>query len=320
MEALKAILAVAAVAAAALVAATAFSAAARLWWVFDLFTHFRLQYTVAAVILAVAALAAGSWRTAVVLAVVAVVHGWTIKDLWLGGVSPAASTAATTIRVASVNVQVDNPTPEKVVPFVRAADPDLLMLVEATGSRWRPVLAEIAKLYPYQAPADRHAGAPVLLFSRHPVREAGVIEPDAGRRPYLRAKIVVADRVLTVVGVHPTSPSPKDASDSRVRNLQLDHIARSSRDADRPVIVMGDFNTSPWSPHFRDLLAAADLRNAAEGHGWIATWPAWLWPARVPIDHVLLSGPLGVASIRRGPSTGSDHYPLIADLRLLAGN
>ena len=77
-------------AAAGLVLATVFALAARLWWAFDLFSHFRLQYAVAALILLVAALALRDHRIAVVLAVVALVHGWAIKDLWLGGTASAA--------------------------------------------------------------------------------------------------------------------------------------------------------------------------------------------------------------------------------------
>ena len=85
------------------------------------------------------------------------------------------------------------------------------------------------------------------------------------------------------------------------------------------MIVAGDFNTTPWSPYFRDLVAAAGLRNAAEGHGYVGTWPAWFWPALIPIDHVLLKGPLVATSVRRGPAIGSDHFPIIADVRLLLG-
>jgi endonuclease/exonuclease/phosphatase (EEP) superfamily protein YafD len=85
------------------------------------------------------------------------------------------------------------------------------------------------------------------------------------------------------------------------------------------VIVVGDFNTTPWSPCFQDLLAAAGLRNATLGHGYIGTWPTWFWPALIPIDHVLLKGPLAATTVGRGPAIGSDHYPIIADLRLLFG-
>ena len=72
-------------------------------------------------------------------------------------------------------------------------------------------------------------------------------------------------------------------------------------------------------PRFRDLLAATGLRDAARGQGWIGTWPAWLRPALVPIDHVLVGGPVAVVGLRRGPFVGSDHYPLVADLRLYGG-
>jgi endonuclease/exonuclease/phosphatase (EEP) superfamily protein YafD len=132
------------------------------------------------------------------------------------------------------------------------------------------------------------------------------------------AEVAVGGRPLLVVGAHPTSPSPTRPGDSRRRNRELDHLATTVSAWDRPAIVTGDFNTTPWSPHFRDLVAAGGLRDAALGHGYIATWPTWFWPARIPIDHVLLKGPLAVAALRRGPAAGSDHFPLIADLRVLA--
>jgi endonuclease/exonuclease/phosphatase (EEP) superfamily protein YafD len=133
------------------------------------------------------------------------------------------------------------------------------------------------------------------------------------------AEVAVGGATLVVAGVHPSSPSPTEPGDTRRRNRELDHIAEIAGDAERPVIVAGDFNTTPWSPYFQDLLAGAGLRNAAEGHGYIGTWPAPFWPALIPIDHVLLKGPLAATAVRRGPAIGSDHYPIIADLRLLSG-
>jgi endonuclease/exonuclease/phosphatase (EEP) superfamily protein YafD len=304
-------------AAAGLVLATVFALAARLWWASDLFSHFRLQYAVAALILLVAALALRDHRIAVVLAVVALVHGWAIKDLWLGGTASAAQ-GGMNLRVVSANVWAMNPTPDKALAFLRASDADLVVLVDARHRRWRQVLSELATLYPYRAPESSRERAPVVLLSRYPVVLEEVVRPPGGRRPYLMAKLAVGGNELVVVGVHPTSPSATRARDSRRRNRELDHIALAIGDTDRPVIVAGDFNTSPWSPHFQDLVAAGGLRNAAAGHGYVATWPTWFWPALIPIDHVLLKGPLAVAAVRRGPAVDSDHFPLIADLRLLS--
>ena len=152
-------------AAAGLLLVTLFTLAARLWWAFDLFSHFRLQYVVAALILSVAALAIRAYPSAAVLAAVALVHGWVIKDLWLGGTANAAP-GGVPLRVVSANVLSQNPTPEKMLELVRAADPDLIVLVDARQRSWQPVLSELATSYPYEAPQEWRERTPVILFSR----------------------------------------------------------------------------------------------------------------------------------------------------------
>jgi len=302
-------------AAAGLAVATLFALSARLWWAFDLFSHFRVQYLVLAVLFGALALAVRAWPAALVLAVVALIHGWAVRDLWLGGGGRAGG-AGVPLRVVAANVLRSNPTPARVQEFVAASDADLVVLVDAQGERWRDVLSGIGERYPNRAPAGWRDGAPVVLFSRHPILEDEVVRTPGGQRPHLLTEVEFGNRSLTVAGVHPESPSPRDATDSRVRNRQLDHIADSLARAERPAIVTGDFNTTYWSPHFRDLVDAADLRNAAAGQGYVATWPRWLWPARIPLDHILFKGPLVVGDFRRGPSVGSDHFPVVADFRL----
>jgi endonuclease/exonuclease/phosphatase (EEP) superfamily protein YafD len=303
-------------AAVALAAATVAALLARHWWAFDLFSHFQLQYVVLGCVLGLAALAWRAYAAAAVLGAAAALHAWTISDLWLGGTS---ATAGLPLRVATVNILDANPTPGRLLEFARAWHPDLLLVVDAESDRWREVLAELGKLYSYRAPEGWRDGQPLSLFSRLPILQEREEEPPVGERPFLVAKVALGAETVTVVGVHPSAPSPTEPGDSRVRNWQLDDLAATVEGAGRPVIVAGDFNTSPWSPHFRELLAEAGLRNAAEGQGWIATWPSWFWPARVPIDHVLVGGRLGVASLERGPDIGSDHYPVVADLRLPRG-
>lgn len=79
--------------------------------------------------------------------------------------------------------------------------------------------------------------------------------------------------------------------------------------------VLGDLNATPWSPRFRDLVAAAGLRQARRGFGLQASWgPRPLPWALLPIDHVLLRGPWQVRSFRAGPRLGSDHRPVVAEL------
>ena len=302
---------------AGLVLVTVFVLFARLWWVFDLFTHFRLQYFVAAVILAVVALAVRAYPTAAVLAAVALGHGLVIKDLWFGESGLEAGREGLPLRVITANVYDSNRTPDKVLDFVRRHEGDIVILIDAKRERWNAVLADIGALYPHRASAARREGSPIILFSRYPVLRHESVQPPGGERPYLEVDLAIDERVVTVLGVHPASPTLTDPSDSRKRNRSLNHIGRSIQDRDRPLIVAGDFNITPFSPHFRDLITASGLRNAAQGQGWIPTWPREFWPIRVPIDHVLVRGAFAVRSLTRGPSIGSDHFPVIADLKLL---
>ena len=88
----------------------------------------------------------------VVLAAVALVHGWAIKDLWLGGTASAALSGMN-LRVVSANVWAINPTPDEVLAFIRASDADLVVLVDARSRRWRQVLSELAHAVPLSGAA-----------------------------------------------------------------------------------------------------------------------------------------------------------------------
>src|SRR3954469_12146791 len=289
-------------AAAPLVLVPAWAPPPRLWGAFALLAHVSLQYLAAAVALGVLARALRAYPAVLACILVALVHGWAVKDLWL---RPApVPPGGVPLRVATANVLDSNPTPERVLDFVRGSGADLVILVDARGERWRPVLAAVGELYPYRSPDDWREGGQVLLFSREPVLADTVVQPGAAPRPYLAAKLATVTGTPLVVCVHPTSPSPTEAVDTRERNFELGRIADAVEGVTGPVIVAGDFNTSPWSPRFRDLLAATGLRDAERGRGWIGTWPAWLWPALVPIDHVLVGGPAAVADLRRGPFVG----------------
>ncbi len=83
-----------------------------------------------------------------------------------------------------------------------------------------------------------------------------------------------------------------------------------------PLIALGDFNITPYSPHFRQLLVDGNLRSAAEGFGWQPTWPTFLPPAGIQIDHAFVSPKVAVQGFRRGASDGSDHRPIVIDLVL----
>ena len=80
------------------------------------------------------------------------------------------------------------------------------------------------------------------------------------------------------------------------------------------LVLVGDFNSTPWNPVQPAFRAATGLDN--RGHV-LFSWPSWAWPIfRIPIDQVFVRGRLEVTQARLGPNVGSDHLPVEAEISL----
>jgi endonuclease/exonuclease/phosphatase (EEP) superfamily protein YafD len=110
---------------------------------------------------------------------------------------------------------------------------------------------------------------------------------------------------------------PKGREATRIRNDLLQAIPDHMAEFLGLKIVAGDFNVTPWSGHFRQLVRHSGLRSSHLGRGIQSTWPSRLpLPFRIPIDHALVSPEIGVARREVGRAFGSSHQPLIVDLVL----
>lgn len=121
---------------------------------------------------------------------------------------------------------------------------------------------------------------------------------------------------MAILGTHPLPPI--SAEYSRLRDEQLERVARFARTVASPLLLLGDLNTSPWSDRFRSFLRESGLHDSALGRGLQATWPAGWWPFSIPIDHGLYSAGLAVLSRRVGSFVGSDHYPILAEVAVVS--
>jgi len=102
-----------------------------------------------------------------------------------------------------------------------------------------------------------------------------------------------------------------------LRRAQQARLIRRRIDREtRPVVVVGDFNSTPHQWAYRHI--ARGLQNAVgrRVRGWAATFPARR--PLVQIDHVL-AGPAWQVTTARIPANGSadisDHRPVVAHLR-----
>jgi endonuclease/exonuclease/phosphatase (EEP) superfamily protein YafD len=301
---------------AALVFSTAIANAADAAWIADLAVHFRLQYAALALLAFVLLALARQPAWAAVALLVATANGLIAAPLLVSRpaseVRPRAEEGVP-VRLAFVNVFHGNDDFRRVLDFVRTEKPDAVVFAEV-DREWRQQLGALKKDYPHEFATQGKWGRGLLLISRVPLQNAGRLKVSNDAEPPLAATLMVQGKPLQLIGVHANWPFGLRGRTSR--DEQLAELALAAQVTPRPLVVVGDLNVSPFSGHFRKLLQVGRLSSAAAGFGWQPTWPEFMPPAGIQIDHALVSAGVQVREFRRGAQVGSDHLPVIVDLLL----
>ncbi|TCC06441.1 hypothetical protein E0H45_28905 [Kribbella soli] len=258
-------------------------------------------------VLAVAALVRRSATAGVALLVPALVWGLMFGDLLVPG---KGGGGAYDLRVLTHNVDAANPDPEKTAQDLIAADADVMALEELTASDLKVYKAAFAKLYPYQVSRDT-----VALWSKYPVVETKSVDVGFKWTRALRAEVSTPEGKVAVYVAHLasvrvgtsgfTSDQRNDTIKALGRQIADEHLAG--------VIVMGDFNGTANDRSLAPLTAGLRSAQGAAGTGFGFTWPAKFPMAR--IDHILVRGVTPTKAWVMS-STGSDHRPVVAELRI----
>ena len=277
-------------------------------WLFNLVEQFRLQYAIAAIVMCVASLRKAQHFSALGAALV--------LSMNIYGMAPklamAGAEADETGKLVLMNLLYDNDRPQEVIEFLRREDSDVVVLLEA-ASQWEPYLQQLEDLYPYQTKCDGKAGIFVCLAI---LSKRRWIEASAGwRKPEGPAMAVArfgGEEPMTVIGIHmyrPTTPS-----DSLQQSRQFAILADDLKHLEGPLVVAGDFNSTPWTGKFSDFVRQSGLRRLTSGLS--GTWPVPIARVGLAIDHVLVSNAFAASSVETGPSVGSDHLSLITTIRV----
>ena len=281
----------------------------RSWWPFDLASHFRVQYLVVLLVALLAAIVQRQ-RLAVVLAGCTLLNASLILPFYVGGDGRPSDDV--TYRALLFNVSDGSSGYIGFRDLIEQLDPDFMVLVEVTPA-WEAELRYLSEEYRYYKHFLSETWG-IALLSRIPFMRAdtrGVGNPPARS---IIATLRLAGQELVVIGTH--LHVPLGSHGSRSRNRQLQSLGELVASQNAPTMVLGDLNTTMWSPFFGAFLRDTTLRNGRTGFGIQASWPAGLAPLWVPIDHILVSSRITVHELRTGPSLRSDHYPVLLDFGL----
>lgn len=225
-------------------------------------------------------------------------------------------------RILSFNIYKENGGADAVASVIRQADPDIVFLMEVNGPMLQKLKNALLQPYPFHfAVSDAPDHLNWVLFSKYPMKAEKQRLEEGDMQKVLFADIAYPGQEIQFLGAHMLSPRNKERIG--IRNAQLDRLARhitEKIDLAKPIIVAGDMNTAPWQRSLRDFQNVTRLSNSGSLAEMVVTWPSWLPVVGLPIDHIMHNSRFCGSDKYRLMASGSDHYPIYADLYLCANS
>ncbi len=288
---------------------------ARYIWFLDLLRHFVFQYFIGAIILGIFF----AWRKSRIWAglmiLIALMTGGEIISTTY---KPNINGSEKTLKVAHFNKWYLAQNNDLIIKWIRQKSPDIVIIQEAdpeTSKRFKEL-----KEYPYSIEKIPDNPFGFILLSKFPISEYKIdeIKEHMFNNIYVHANIDIGNNsIISLYSAHPVPPVSYKFHTQR--NRDLDFMSNLiSKDDSENIIFIGDFNITPYSPFFKDMIKKTGLKNEYNSILPPPTWTTQFYDyiLQIPIDHILHKGDLELIGKRRGPAMGSDHYPLIATFAL----
>jgi endonuclease/exonuclease/phosphatase (EEP) superfamily protein YafD len=296
------------------------------FWAFplELLTHFQIYYLWLSV--ALSSIVTICWwrnklRDRVLFLLVLFILALNLFDIypWYLSRTNIAPFGSDRLKLMSFNINVENTQTAAVVQSIRSVNPDLVMVIEVTPPMMASINAELNSILPYNF---RSPGGGLGILSKLPLQSPRGEKFAGSDATNLVTTIVYQNKAIKIIGTHPLVPIKPDRFVKRNQHLQA--IGNYLTNTQETVILLGDFNLTPWSPYYRQLISKTGLHNTRLGFGILPTWirpathvkyPAWLIPlVNIPIDHIFVSKDIKVVRTYVSESGNSDHAPITAEL------
>lgn len=273
----------------------------------DVLTHLSPLYLLGGAIVVVAALFARRRLPPALLGAVAIAFSLALMGPELVAAvtapPPAPADTPNQVKIIQFNAARDSQQLEARLTWLAQADPDVLVVQDALPTFQTQLKERLNRQMSCGMTCE------VAIFTRGP--PLAIESPRRGRIG-LGPAIAVAHLPglhgpYSVVGTHFVWPT--DILTHQENSYRLMEVVRPMDH--RWTILVGDFNSTPWSfARRRDDAQIGLVRRTRALATWPANGPFGL--AMLPIDHVYAGAGWRTVSITRGPRTGSDHYPVVA--------
>ena len=217
-------------------------------------------------------------------------------------------------KIISINIFSQNEEFQHLQNYLKEETADVIVLQELTPS-WQKHVEFIRQEYPYYKEEPRSNNFGIAVYSKIPFDTVITKNYIDEMHPSLIGELKVNGKPVSILMTHPVPPLPNQARFER-RNKQY-KLMKEEIDAmtNENIIFIGDFNSTTYSPNFK-LLQSDKLKDARTGFGLQNSWNAFIPILRTNIDQCWVSKNIGVTNFYRGKDIQSDHFPIVAELKI----
>ena len=220
--------------------------------------------------------------------------------------------------VMIANVQMENKTYQPLLDLIENKNPDILLAMEVTDW-WNEKLKPVAQRYPYGEEVIYQNGYGMTLYSKILLETVDVNYLNNDKVPSFTSTVLLpSGKQFKLHTMHPPPPLYyKEIPDNENQEEQAMLIVGDKVMSNAlPDLVMGDFNDVAWSKTNQMTKARGTLNDVRVGRGFYNSYHAERWWMRWPLDHIFVTEEFSLISLERLPNSGSDHFPIYAELQL----
>jgi endonuclease/exonuclease/phosphatase (EEP) superfamily protein YafD len=283
-----------------------------LWWLFDLFNHFRLQALLSSLVLLFLSLVIKDKRCIILaFAVIALNSALIIERFYA---FPAAKYPSQIsyiqgktedISVLFSNVLRSNSQHQLFLDTTSRHNPDIIVTTEIDET-WKNALIPIQSTYIHSVVIPRSDNFGMAIYSKLPFKSE---QYNVGN--YQLPLMLLDFDTFILIAAHPIPPiSHKNYLEI---HAYMSEIATVLAKTEKPVVLVGDFNTTIFSDIINNLRGLNLVRTNQLGFAW--TWPSGFWLLGLQIDHIFVRDAV-MADFEVLPYIGSDHFPVKSNITL----
>ena len=298
-----------------------FSSLGEYHFLFELLTHFRLQYLVLFLVSSLFFIIFFNKKWLLLSLFGLVFNAIPVLSIYM----PAEVDTTgknNEVSLLLTNVLSSNQSYAALLNIIELKQADIIVVLELSP-QWANELKTIDKKYPYKKLIPRTDNFGIGLYSKYPLENITVMDFAHNGVPSITASIRFNKDYLNIIATHPIPPLEESLAEQQKMHLEsLAHFTQSKRDLMLPIdttllLVAGDLNSTPWSPRYRKFMSGADLVNTRQGKGIYPSWPAGGivgYLLQIPLDHVLVTENIHTQKFEKLDSINSDHFPIYVEL------